>query len=186
MKGTLLFAFVTLQAFGVTAPGSDLSTLKIAGKLALQERPARKPGGGGEQVKPGDQAKPAEAEDFDKAVSGYELKSGVLNAYVKGESLYFEVPKAMLGRDFLAYAEMKATPGGNFSGSEVAEGVFRFEQRGDKLLMRSISYSTRATGASKATKLSVEQSNVQPIAQALDIKGRNFGRCYETFQEWNS
>ena len=78
------------------------------------------PGGGGRGPREGappattatDTGKPDDA-SFAAAVKDYDKKSGVVDAYLKGETILFAVPKKKIGRDFLWYIELKKTPAGS-------------------------------------------------------------------------
>lgn len=162
-----------LMALLLATPFSFSLTTDAA--LMLQGRGQGRPAGGQQPpasgiatTAPAQPAAPAENE-FAKAVKDFEKKSGVLNTYLKGETLYFEIPEAMFGRDFLWYAELKNTPGGSYSGTEIGSAVVRFEKRGDKVLVRDIDYSV-TTPDKGALGLGVFASNVQPIIASLDVK----------------
>ncbi len=96
-------------------------------------------------------------------------KEGVFTVFSKGESYLFQVPKKLLGRDFLWTTELKETPTGMYNGTFIGSGVVRFELHEDKLFLRSIDYSVRATEGSEI-KVAVEQSNVNPIIKSFPIK----------------
>lgn len=129
---------------------------------ANQQDQDKKPDDKGEQTD-------KQEDPFAKATKDYEKQEGMFNTYVKENSILFEIPKAMLGRDFMWYIESKATPNGGYSGSDLDEGMIRFEKRGDSILVRMPETSVKATGGD-AMKLGVKMSNEEPIIQALDIK----------------
>lgn len=162
-------ALTLMLAMAVTMP----PTTSLNGStMTLQTGP----GGGGRGPREGappassgaESGKPDDA-SFAAAVKDYDKKSGVVDAYLKGETILFAVPKKKIGRDFLWYIELKRTPAGSYSGTEVGSGVVRFEQRGDKILLRQITYNVVAN-APGAIKVAVEQSNVMPIVSVFDIK----------------
>ncbi len=132
--------------------------------------PPQGPGG----PPPASQTTPAKEESFDTATKDFEKQEGVVNTFRKGETLLWEIPKKMLGRDFLWMIELKGTPAGGYNGSTAAGDLIRFEQRGDKILVRSIDYSVRASEG-KEIKLGVQQSNIQPIITTFDIKSKSKG-----------
>ncbi len=112
--------------------------------------------------------KPKES-DWDKAVKDYVKQEGMFNAYVKENSILFEISEAMLNREFLIYSENKTTPSGGYSGSDLDTGVIRFEKRGKAILVRTVDYSVRAKGG-EAMKRAVAGSNIDPIVLSLDVK----------------
>lgn len=108
---------------------------------------------------------------YARTIKDHTAQAGVFKVWRNKESFLYEIPKAMLGRDFLWVTELKKTPAGMYNGSSVAENVVRWEVRDDKVLLKIISYRVRATeGGAIAT--AVEQSNVDPIIRAFDIKAR--------------
>ncbi|MBL8059613.1 MAG: zinc-dependent metalloprotease [Chthonomonas sp.] len=134
----------------------------------IQEGPGPRGGRGQQPTAPASaEAKAPDNDAFATAIKDFEAKKGALDTYLKGEQLYFAIPKDKFGRDFLWYIELKATPNGGYSGSSVGEGVVRFEKRGDKVLLRQIFYNVQSSDPGN-TKTAVEQSNVMPIIQAFD------------------
>lgn len=95
-------------------------------------------------------------------------QSGVFKVHSKGDKLLFEIPPAMLGRDFLWVTEVQKTPLGGYNGTAANDRVVRWERREDKILLKTINYGIRATHGD-AIKSAVEASNVQPIAMVFDV-----------------
>ncbi len=153
----------------VAATGLPLAPIDLQGQ---PQNPPTGPGGGRGQRQPGpapaEATKPSE-ESFATAIKDFEKKSGVVDAYLKGETLMFALPKAVFGRDFMWYLELKQTPGGSYSGTEIGSALVRFEMRNDKVLVRQVSYRTR-TRDTGAIKTAIEQSNVMPIIAAFDTR----------------
>ena len=116
---------------------------------------------------------PPKPEDFDTAIKDFAVKSGVLNAYLKGETLMFELPPDLLGRDFLWMTSLKESPHGGYNGSDAGSRVVRFEQRGEKVLLRLVDYSIVATGDGADAEVAVSQGNVMPVIAALDVKAKS-------------
>jgi hypothetical protein len=145
-------------AFGATA-------------LAQPPDPPDPPAAGGRQGRPGQppqqQAKPRPFEEV--VTKGFKTQEGVFRVHRKAEKLLFEIPAAMLGRDFLWITTLRSTPAGGYSGSAVNDLVLRWERKGDKVLLRQIRYGLRAEQAG-AIRLAVEASNVAPIVQTFDIE----------------
>lgn len=124
-----------------------------------------------------DTPKPAEESEFDKAVKDHTKDEGAINTYIKGDTLLFEIPDNLLGRDFLWYITTRASSPGGYSGSALNEGVVRFEKRDDKILMRKISFGTRSMNGDDI-KLGVELANTQPIIASLAIKATSDNKGY--------
>lgn len=161
MRSLTLSALLAALTLTHTSVGAFPLTLAAA----LQDTTTKAPSG---PTKADDPA-PAKDDEFAKAVKDHTAQKGVLNVYQKEETLLFEVPKKMLGRDFLWYMEMKQTPSGSYPGSEVGSATIRFEERGKKLLVRDIRFDTRSSSKESLAQ-GVLNANVQPIIAALDIK----------------
>jgi hypothetical protein len=110
-------------------------------------------------------------QDYATATKDYEKREGVFKVFTKGESILFEIPTQLLGRDFFWYSELRQAPRGSYSGSGANERVVRWEQRGDKILLRTVDYSNRARDGGGAL-VSVLQSNYSPIAATFDVRAR--------------
>jgi hypothetical protein len=146
-----------------------LTTLAIGlapGELQEPERPGR----GQERPAP----KKEEPQDYATVVKDHEKKEGLFRVFTKGETILFEIPENLMGRDLYWYSELRLAPRGSFSGSGANGNVVRWEERGDKVLLRTVDYSTRARDGGGAL-ISVLQSNFHPIAAALDVKARGEG-----------
>jgi hypothetical protein len=102
--------------------------------------------------------------------------SGVLHLHWVGERLFFEVPDSLLGRDFLMMSSIAATPAGlgafAASGSIAQQQVLRFERRGERILLRKVSFQNVADDSSAVLR-SVRANNLEPIVFAFDIRARN-------------
>ncbi|MFN8219394.1 MAG: zinc-dependent metalloprotease [Fimbriimonadales bacterium] len=107
-----------------------------------------------------------------RATKDYTATDGVFKLWRLKENYMFEVPKAMIGRDFLWVTELKKTPAGMYNGTAVASEVVRWEERDDRMLLRLIRYNVRSNSGDPID-MAVEQSNVAPIIRVFDIKGRS-------------
>ncbi len=122
----------------------------------------------GKPAEPAKTEKDKAQEDFEKSIKDHKKQEGLFNVYTKGEAVQFEIPKDKFGRDLLIYSALKESPEGSYSGAAGNRGVVRFELRGDKVLLRLISFENRAEGdLAQAVRI----SNVQPIVAAFDVKG---------------
>jgi len=172
---SLILAFHMLPAI---APAS-VSTQ--APHILVQETPrprrngggqgAGTPGGGGPQGGP--QGGPSEAKpaDYKDTIKDFKRSDGVVSLFQKEDTTYIQLPKRLLGRDFLWSAEMKETPSGMYSGTTVGRLVIRFEEKGNKILLRTMDYSKRST-ADADMAVSLQASNIAPIIEVFPIKAR--------------
>ncbi len=141
----------------------------LAGKADAGPQDPQKPGA----VQKPDEKKPEPKHEdaYEKAVKDHSKKDGVFRVWRNKESVLYDVPRPMLGRDFLWITEIKQTPHGGYNGTAVVDRVVRWEELGDKVLLRTVNYRVRATDG-QAIKVAVEQSNVAPIVQAFDVKAK--------------
>jgi hypothetical protein len=85
------------------------------------------------------------------------------------DTLYFEIPKAELGKDFVWNTSIKKTTvGAGFGGQQVANRVVRWEQRGDRILLLNIDFSTYAD-PSLPVRQAVDDANYPGIIRALPV-----------------
>jgi len=121
----------------------------------------------GQEEKP---AEPSKQEDaYAKATKDFVAQSGVFKVWTKGESVLYEIPKEMLGREFLWSVELTKSPAGSFSGTSLGTTMVRWEQRGDKVLLRSVNTRSRASSGGSIA-MGVNDSNVDPIIRALKVE----------------
>ena len=124
---------------------------------------------GGGKVKP----KPYAEVITDKAVS----QTGLFHVHQVEDKYYFEIPDEVLGREILVINRISKGPTGvrtgffGYAGDEVGQNVVRFEKGpNDKIFLRRLSFSEYAPDSASAMFASVNNSNLQPIAEAFDIK----------------
>ncbi|MEO8634728.1 MAG: zinc-dependent metalloprotease [Gemmatimonadales bacterium] len=95
--------------------------------------------------------------------------SGLFVVYVQGDSTFFEIPNALLGRDMLLVSRIARTATKiGYGGEETNEGVVRWERQGDKILLRTVSYLNVADDSLPIAR-AVEAANLTPIIAALPI-----------------
>ncbi len=104
--------------------------------------------------------------------------AGLFTVHRVGTDLYYEIPDSLLGRDMLLVSRIAQAPSdlGAFSnaGSKVAEQVVQWERNGNRLLLRTVSYSNVADDT-LAIAQSVRVNNFAPIIAAFDIEAFNPG-----------
>jgi hypothetical protein len=105
----------------------------------------------------------------DEAVSD----DGVLTVHVVDGDYKLEIPRNMLGRDFLMITRIAGVPGdfGGFlsAGTSIAEQVIRFEERDGRVLLRKVSFREVAD-ESEPIYRSVVNNNLPPVLAALDVE----------------
>ncbi|WP_240347798.1 zinc-dependent metalloprotease [Longitalea arenae] len=104
-------------------------------------------------------------------------RKGLFTVHKVEDKWYFELADSLLGRDVLVVNRISKAPINTragffgYAGDEINENVIRFEKGPNhKIFLRNISYSVYAKDSSKPMYKSVQNSNIQPIAAAFDIK----------------
>jgi hypothetical protein len=109
----------------------------------------------------------------DKAIT----KKGLFAVHKVDDKWYFELGDSLLGRDILIVNRISKAPIDTragflgFAGDEINENVIRFEKGpNNRIFLRNISYSVYAKDSTRPMYKSVQNSNIQPIAAAFDIR----------------
>lgn len=96
--------------------------------------------------------------------------SGLFVVHRIADDLYYEIPRALLGRDMLLVADRRGTVRGvGYAGQEVSNHIVRWERVGSRILFRFVSHAMRADSASPVAR-AVELSNVPPVVMSFDIE----------------
>ena len=134
--------------------------------------PAMPPGvGGATAPKPG--PKPYKEVITDKAKT---LK-GLFTVHKIDEKYYFEISPKLFGKDILVVNRVSKSSiespksFGGYAGDQIGENVIRFEKGpNNKVFLKNLSF-TVLPDSSKPMFKNVQNSNMQPIAMAFDVKG---------------
>jgi hypothetical protein len=95
---------------------------------------------------------------------------GVFNVHQVRERLLYEIPKEMLGREFLWVSQIaKTTLGAGYGGQAAGNRVVRWERRDNRILLRSRSYAMVADPGQPIAR-AVEAANFDPIVAAFNIE----------------
>lgn len=152
-------------------------SLVLAPSLALAQEPPPDPpataggGRGGGQQTP--QIRP-----FDRVITK-EAKSdeGIFTVHRIGDRVYYEIPKDRLGREFLWVSQIaRTTLGAGYGGQAAGNRVVKWERRGDRILLRAVSYDVIADPASPIAK-AVEAANNNPIVMAFNVEAERDGNA---------
>ncbi len=89
------------------------------------------------------------------------------------QKYFYEVPKKELGKEFLhVTTQAKTQTGLGYGGDYLNIQVVRWDREGDKILLRSISYSSVA-GDSLPIRYAVQKATYPPILAAFDMLAYN-------------
>ncbi len=150
-----------------TAPPATTSApaVRPAGGAAA---PGATPAAGDSAAKPGaPKTGPKPYKDIITAKA--KSDSGAFTVHQVGDKWYYEIPRAMLGREFILISRIAQTASGlGFGGEANGTNVVRWVRNGDKVYLRQVSFSTVAD-SSKPIALAVRNSNVEPIVFGFDV-----------------
>jgi hypothetical protein len=133
---------------------------------ATQDPPA---GGGGGRG--GGRAQEPQIRPYESVITK-EAKSdeGLFTVHRIGDRVFYEIPRNKLGREFLWVSQIaRTTLGAGYGGQAAGNRVVRWERRGDRILLRSVSYDVVADPATPIAK-AVGAANNEPIIMAFNIE----------------
>ncbi|MEZ4703353.1 MAG: zinc-dependent metalloprotease [Rhodothermales bacterium] len=95
---------------------------------------------------------------------------GLFTIHRDGQTLLYEIPNAMLGRELLLVTRIARTANDiGYGGEKANTQVVRWQRMDDKVLLRIVSYENVASEQDPIFQ-AVQNSNFEPIIQAFDIK----------------
>ncbi len=98
---------------------------------------------------------------------------GMITVHKIDEKYYFEIPDSLFGRDIMTVTRYSRTAagGGIFGGEEVNRQLVRWEKGiNNKIFLRSVTIIITSPDSTKPVYRAVENSSVDPIIAAFDIK----------------
>ena len=147
-----------------------LACVLVPCAVLAQEPPAT---GGGQEAGGGrgGRAQEPEIRPYDRVITK-EARSddGVFTVHRIKDRIYYEIPKERLGREFLWVSQIaKTTLGAGSGGQSAGNRVVKWERRGDRILLRAVSYDVVADPSTPIAK-AVEAANYNPIVAAFNIE----------------
>lgn len=114
--------------------------------------------------------KPGELKKYDDVITKeFVTQPGVFAVHRYEDKVYFEIPKEMLGRLFLWYAEVAKGPGGtSWGGAALGHSVIKFERRGNKIYVWKVGFAKRSDG--KAVQAAVEAAATDSIIAVYNVE----------------
>lgn len=110
---------------------------------------------------------------YRKLITGKtKTQRGLFTVHKNGDDYLFEIPDALMGREFMAVTRTAKTPtGAGYGGEEENRHVLRWERGpGNKLFLRGVLFISASGDSSKPIQMAVRNSNVDPIIASFDIK----------------
>jgi len=141
-----------------------------------QEPPQDPPAGGAGGGRGGQQAREPQIRPYDRVITK-EAKSdeGIFTVHRIGDRVYYEIPKDKLGREFLWVSQIaRTTLGAGYGGQSAGNRVVKWERRGDRVLLRAVSYDVIADPAAPIAK-AVDAANNNPIVMAFNVEAEKEG-----------
>jgi hypothetical protein len=130
------------------------------------DTPQQDTGGGRGGRAPEPQIRP-----YDRVITK-EAKSddGIFTLHRIKDRIYYEIPKDKLGKEFLWVSQIaKTTIGAGYGGQAAGNRVVKWERRGDRILLRSVSYEVVADPSAPIAR-AVQAANYDSILMALNIE----------------
>ena len=155
---TWLLALTSVSVFTIFAGGDQIVRAVSPGQNPQNpQTPPQEPEQTGGRGGRGNQATPPAPRPYGQVITAAaKSDDGIFKVHRVGETVYYEIPKAQLGKDFLWNTQIKKTTiGAGYGGQAAGSRVVRWVAKGDRVLLLSIDYS-----------LVADQSN--PIYQAVD------------------
>lgn len=152
----------------------------VAGQDPPPQPPAGGPtsGQGGERPSGPPASREPQIKPYDRVITK-EAKSdpGIFTVHRLRERVYYEIPKAELGREFLWVSQIaRTTLGVGYGGQALGNRVVKWERQNDRILLRSVSYSVVADADQPIAK-AVEASNNNAILMAFNIEALGEGEA---------
>lgn len=117
-------------------------------------------------------AQGAGAAETDEMATDTIRDEGLFTLIRTDDELHFQIPDSILGRDILLISQIAGSPE-NFSafqnaGTNLAEQLIRFERRGDRVLLRGVSYAAVAPDTLPIAR-SVAANSFQPVIRSFNV-----------------
>lgn len=98
--------------------------------------------------------------------------SGLFITHIIGDKLLYEIPKRELGQEFLLVSRIAKTPQVGYGGEENNTVVVRWDKKGDRIYLRTVSYENVAPDSTPISR-AVKASNFEEIIKSFAIEAYN-------------
>jgi hypothetical protein len=177
LAGAALLAFLTAAAIPLGAQRASQGVVVPTDPLwaDAQETPqepappagdaAQDPAGRGRGAGPN----PPQPRPYDQVITKEaRTDDGVFKVHRIGEQLFYEIPKAELGREFLWVTQIKRNAAGRLGGEAAGNRVVRWDLVGNRVLLRLIDYSIVADPSTPIAR-AVSDANNPAIIRAFNV-----------------
>lgn len=123
-----------------------------------------------------DEPKKDDKDTYRKLIEDAEVAEGLFTVIQKDGNVYFQIPRDLLEAEILVVSRISGhVKGLNFGGAGMKsrpQQVIRWQKKGKKILLRSVSYNSVADLEDPIYE-SVRNNNFEPIIAAFDLKAEN-------------
>ena len=99
-----------------------------------------------------------------------ETDEGVFTVHQLDDKVFYEIPEAELGKEFLWVSQIaRTTQGVGYGGQSLGNRVVTWERQGDRVLLKSVSYAIVADDEEPIAR-AVQAANNDTIIKAVDIE----------------
>ena len=108
---------------------------------------------------------------YDEVITGEaQSDDGVFTVHQLDDKVFYEIPVAELGKEFLWVSQIaRTTEGVGYGGQALGNRVVKWDRHGDRILLKSVSYAVVAD-AERPIARAVEAANNDTIIRAFDIE----------------
>ena len=120
---------------------------------------------------PPDRTPPGEPRPYERVITkDAKSQTGLFTVHRIGERVYYEIPKAQLGKEFLWVSQIaRTTLGAGEGGQAAGNRVVKWERRNNRVILRSISYAIVAERSQPIAR-AVEAANNDSILMAFNVE----------------
>ncbi len=137
---------------------------------ALGQEPAQESPAAPAQERPTVRAAEPEIRPYEKVITKEAVtQRGVFTVHRIKSRLYYEIPPAELGKEFLWVTKVERTPGLGYGGMSVGNRVVRWERKDHRVLLRNVSYEVVADN-NHPISLAVRSVSNETIIMAFPIE----------------
>ncbi|SDY65631.1 protein of unknown function [Rhodonellum ikkaensis] len=122
--------------------------------------------------RPATQAKPGPKPYGDVITNKAKSHDGLFKVHEVEGKYYYEIPDTLIGREMLVVTTIAKTADGiGYGGERTNTQMVRWDQNGDNILLKVVSYSNTAADSLPIFE-AVRNSNLEPILQKFDVKAK--------------
>ena len=142
-----------------------------SGATSASQDPATPPAGATGQERPGRPEQSPDPKPYDRVITK-EAKSdqGVFTIHTIKDKVYYEIPKSELEKEFLWVSQIaRTTLGVGYGGQAAGNRVVKWERKGNRILLRSVSYDVVADSKLPVSR-AVQAANNDTIIMAFNME----------------